>query len=186
MAVQAVTRALVLAAACLAAVHAGAARAQTQDKQPSTFGPVIGAGLLCRDQIDNAYFYRYLTQSFGAPYKHEGGAYWFRTGETTLWGKPVTEAFVSDDTSELVFLGAVAEVPPDELEQAVRAATGVPHLARDASPYPLRVSKPASTIVYYNTKSKIYCARYKPLPQLKPQTKPQTQPQTTRGQDGRR
>ena len=160
MAVQAVKRALVLAAATLA-LPGGA---QTQDKQPSTFSPVIGAALLCHDQIDNAYFYRYLTKSFGAPYKHAGGAYWFRTGEATLWGKPVSEVMVSDDTSELVFLGAVAEVPPDELEQAVRAASGVPHLAADASPYPLRVAKPGSTIVYYNTKSKIYCARFKPLP----------------------
>jgi len=176
MAVQAVTRALARAAATavvgLAAAQAGGAGAQTQDKQPSTFGPVIGAALLCHDQIDNAYFYRYLTRSFGAPARHEGGAYWFRTGEATLWGKPVTEVFVSDDTSELAFLGAVAEVPPDELEQAVRAASGVPHLAEGAAAYPLRVAKPGSTIVYYNTKSKIYCARYKPLP--------------TRGQDGRR
>jgi len=140
------------------------AQAQTRDKPPSTFGPVVGAALLCRDHIDNAYFYRYLSTAFGPPYKHEGGAYWFRTGETTLWGKPVTEVMVSDDTAELVFLGAVAEVPPDELEQAVRAASGVPHLAKDASSYPLRVAKPGSTIVYYNTKSKIYCARFKPLP----------------------
>lgn len=162
MAVQAVKPALVLAALLACAVPAGA---QTQDKQPSTFGPVIGAALLCHDQIDNAYFYRYLSTAFGPPYKREGGAYWFRTGEATLWGKPVTEVMVSDDTSELAFLGAVAEVPPDELEQAVRAASGVALLARDPSNYPLRVAKPGSTIVYYNTKSKIYCAKFKPLPQ---------------------
>lgn len=71
---------------------------------------------------------------------------------------------VSDDTSELAFVAAVAEVPPDELEAAVRAATGVRHLAADASPYPLRVSNPGSKIAYYNTKSKIYCAKFKPLP----------------------
>jgi hypothetical protein len=164
MAFQAVTRARVLAAA-LALALAPPAGAQAQDKQPSTFGPVIGAALLCHDQIDNAYFYRYLSKSFGAPYKHEGGAYWFRTGEATLWGKPVTEVMVGDDTSELAFLAAVAEAPPDELEAAVRAASGVAHFARDASAYPLRVAQPGGTIVYYNTKSKIYCARFKSLPQ---------------------
>jgi hypothetical protein len=165
MAVAAVSaRRRLAACAALAVCVAGPARAQTQDKQPSTFGPVIGAALLCHDQIDNTYFYRWLTAAFGQPYKHDGGAYWFRTGEATLWGKPVSEVMVSDGTSELVFLGAVAEVPPDELEQAVRAASGVAHLARDASSYPLRVAKPGSTIVHYNTKSKIYCARYKPLP----------------------
>jgi hypothetical protein len=142
----------------------GAAGAQSQDKQPSTFAPVVGAALLCHDQIDNAYFYNYLKTAFGPPYKHAGGAYWFRTGEATLWGAPVSEVMVSDDTSALVFLAAVAEVPPDELEQSIRKAAGVRHLAADTSSYPLRISTPGSTIAYYNTKSKIYCAKFKPLP----------------------
>jgi hypothetical protein len=161
MAVQAVIlRLLPLALALIA----GAASAQTQDKQPSTFGPVIGSALLCRDQIDNKYFYSWLTARFGAPYTHEGGAFWFRTGEATLWGAPVTEVMVSDDTSELAFLAAVAEVPPDQLEQAIRTASGIKHQAADSSPYPLRISAPGSTIAYYNAKSKIYCAKFKPLP----------------------
>lgn len=134
-------------------------------KPPSTFGPVIGAALLCHDQIDNAYFYRYLQTAFGPPYKHAGGAYWFRTDEAQLWGAPVSEVMVSDDTSELVFLAAVADVPPDELEQAIRKSAGLAHPALDASPYPLRISAPGSTIAYYNAKSKIYCAKFKPLPQ---------------------
>jgi len=138
--------------------------AQAGDKQPSTFAPVIGSALLCRDHLDNKYFYAWLQTAFGPPYKHEGGAYWFRTGEATLWGAPVSEVMVSDDTSELVFLAAVAEVPPDQLEQSIRAAAGVRHLAADISPYPLRVSNPGSKIAYYNTKSKIYCAKFKPLP----------------------
>jgi hypothetical protein len=71
---------------------------------------------------------------------------------------------VSDDTSEWVFVGAVAEVPPDELEQDIRKAAGIGYPARDASAYPLRVSVPGSTIAYYNAKSKIYCAKFKPLP----------------------
>lgn len=29
---------------------------------PSTFGPVIGSALLCRSQLDNAYFHAYLTE----------------------------------------------------------------------------------------------------------------------------
>jgi hypothetical protein len=165
MAFQTLTGALAPAVlASLGWILSGPAGAQTQDRQPSTFTPVVGAALLCHDQIDNAYFYRYLKTAFGPAYKHEGGAYWFRTGEATLWGKPVTEVMVSDDTSELVFIGAVTEVPPDELEGAIRAATGIAHPAADASPYPLRVSRPGSTIVYYNAKSKIYCAKFKSLP----------------------
>jgi hypothetical protein len=157
--------ALMLAAATLlSGIAVSQAQAQTQDRQPSTFAPVIGAALLCHDQLDNAYFYRYLTTNFGAAYKHAGGAYWFRTGEATLWGQPVTEVMVSDDTNELVFIGAVSEVPPDELAAAIRTAAGVAYPAADASRYPLRVSLPGSTIVYYNTKSKIYCAKFKSLP----------------------
>lgn len=148
----------------LGLVPAGPACAQTQDKPPSTFGPVIGAALLCHDHLDNAYFYSWLKTHFGPAYKHEGGAYWFRTGETRLWGAPVEEVLVSDDTSEWVFVGAVADMPPDELEQSIRKAAGVRHRAADASPYPLRVSVPGSTIAYYNAKSKIYCAKFKPLP----------------------
>lgn len=153
-------------AALLAALLAwpGAASAQAQDKQPSTFAPVIGAALLCHGQIDNAYFYDYLKTRFGPPYKHDGGAWWFRTGEATLWGAPVSEVMVSDDTSELAFVAAVAEVPPDELEQAIRKSAGIRHLAADGSAYPLRISAPGSTIAYYNAKSKIYCAKFKPLP----------------------
>jgi hypothetical protein len=144
----------------------GVALAQAgSGKPPSTFGPVIGAALLCHDQLDNAYFYRYLQTSFGPPYKHAGGAYWFRTDEAQLWGAPVSEVMVSDDTSELVFLAAVADVPPDELEQAIRKSAGLAHPAHDASAYPLRISAPGSTIAYYNAKSKIYCAKFKALPQ---------------------
>jgi hypothetical protein len=165
MAVQAVNfpaRAASLLLALLLSSLSGAAPAQ--DQQPSTFGPVIGSALLCRDQLDNKYFYSWLSSHFGAPYKHEGGAFWFRTGDATLWGAPVTEVMVSDDTSELVFLAAVAEVPPDQLEQSIRGAAGVKHVAADSSQYPLRVSAPGSTIAYYNSKSKIYCAKFKPLP----------------------
>ncbi|MCS0588745.1 hypothetical protein ACFQ09_24190 [Massilia norwichensis] len=165
MAVQAVNspaRAAPLLLALLLSSLSGAA--STQDQQPSTFGPVIGSALLCRDQLDNKYFYSWLSSHFGAPYKHEGGAFWFRTGEATLWGAPVTEVMVSDDTSELVFLAAVAEVPPDQLEQSIRSVAGVKHVAADSSQYPLRVSAPGSTIAYYNSKSKIYCAKFKPLP----------------------
>jgi hypothetical protein len=131
---------------------------------PSTFAPVIGSALLCRAHLDNAYFYSYLEAAFGPSYKHEGGAYWFKAPGATLWGAPVSELMVSDDTSPLVFVGAVADSPPETLEQSIRNAAGTRHVALDASRYPLRVSNPGSTIAYFNTKSKIYCARFKPLP----------------------
>jgi hypothetical protein len=130
---------------------------------PSTFAPVIGNALLCRSQLDNAYFHSYLTTAFGPAYKHEGGAFWFK-GEATLWGKPVQDIMVSDDSNPMVFIAAVLDARPEELEEAVHAAVGLRHKALDASQTPLRASNPGSVIAYQKGKSKIYCARYKPLP----------------------
>ena len=130
---------------------------------PSTFGPVIGSALLCRSHLDNAYFYSYLSSAFGPSYKHEGGAWWFKA-DATLWGAQVSDVIVSDDTSELVFIGAVTLGAPDKLDEAIRAAAGVRHRALDGSTFPVRESAPGSQIVYFKENSKIFCAKYKPLP----------------------
>lgn len=144
-----------LATASLLAAPAGA--------MPSTFGTVIGNALLCRSHLENRYFHDYLTASFGPAYKREGGAYWFRT-EATLWGAEVKEVMVSDDSSDLVFIAALTESTPQELESAIRASAGITFRAVDATPFPLRVSNPGSTIAYMNDKSKIYCAKFKSIP----------------------
>jgi hypothetical protein len=130
---------------------------------PSTFGPVIGNALLCLSHLDNAYFYSYLSSAFGPSYKHEGGAWWFKA-DATLWGVQVSDVIVSDDTSELVFIGAVALVAPDKLEAAIGAAVGLHHRVLDGSAFPVRESNPGSQIVYFKKNSKIFCAKYKPLP----------------------
>lgn len=133
---------------------------------PSTFGPVIGSAVLCRSHLDNAYFHAYLSTAFGPSYKHADGAYWFKA-EGTLWGTPVSEIMISDDSSDIVFVGAITDAAPDKLEQSIRASVGVGHPALDGSRYPVRASRPGSKIVYFKSKSKIYCAKYKPLPILR-------------------
>ena len=133
---------------------------------PTTLSPVIGSALLCRSHLDNAFFYAYLASAFGPSYKHEGGAYWFKA-DGNLWGAPVSDILVSDDTSDIVFVGAISDASPDKLEQAIRTASGLRHDAADRSAFPVRQSVPGSKIVYFNTKSKIYCAKYKPLPTLR-------------------
>ena len=148
----------VRAAGLLLALACGGAQAL-----PSTFGPVIGSALLCRSQLDNAYFHSYLSTAFGSSTRHEGGAYWFK-GEATLWGKQVQDIMVSDDTNAMVFIAAVVDAKPEELEEAIHGAVGIRYKPADASQYPLRVSSASSVIAYQNGKSKIYCARYKPLP----------------------
>ncbi|OYO26488.1 hypothetical protein [Janthinobacterium sp. PC23-8] len=152
-------RALAVLAALLPAC---AAQAQPMPP-PSTFGQVVGNAVLCLDQIDNKSFYSYLLTAFGPAYKHEGGAYWFRT-DAVLWGAPVTDVIVSDDTSALVFMGVVADSTPEKLEPAIRAASGLRFDKLDRSAFPVRGSVPGSKIVYFRSKAKVYCAKYKPLP----------------------
>jgi hypothetical protein len=131
---------------------------------PSTFGSVIGSAVLCLDHLDNAYFYSYLSASFGPPYKRQGGAYWFATDEATLWGEAVKEVIVSDDTHALTFIGAVVDATPEKLEQAIVTAAGLHYTRKDRSNFPVRESNPGSKIVYYGDQSKVFCAKYKPLP----------------------
>jgi len=130
---------------------------------PSAFGQVVGNAVLCVDHLDNKAFYAYLLTAFGPAYKHEGGAHWFRT-DATLWGAPVTDVIVSDDTSPLVFMGVVVDSTPEKLEPAIRAASGMAFRKSDNSAFPVRTSVPGSKIVYFARKAKVYCARYKPLP----------------------
>ncbi|WP_229423063.1 hypothetical protein [Telluria aromaticivorans] len=147
-----------LSAALLLACSHGKAQAM-----PSTFGPVIGNALLCRSHLENRYFHDYLTTAFGPAYKREGGAWWFKT-EATLWGAEVKEVMVSDDSNPLVFIAAITESTPEELEQGIRTAYGIVFKPAGATPFPLRVSNLGSTIAYMNDKSKIYCAKFKSPP----------------------
>jgi hypothetical protein len=130
---------------------------------PSTFGNVIGNAILCRSHLDNHYFYAYLSAAFGPAYKNEGGAWWFKA-DGTLWGMSVSDIIVSDDTSALTFVGAVAEATPESLGDAVRAAVGLSHVKVDTSQFSALAGNLGSKIVFYNTRSKIYCAKFKQLP----------------------
>jgi hypothetical protein len=129
---------------------------------PSTFGNVIGQGLLCLSQLDSGYFYNYLMTNFGQPYKHEGNAYWFKT-PASLWDAPVSEVLVSDKDSPERFIAAVADVTPEVLTGAIADAMQISFRATSLYANPVRMSQAASTIIYYGKKSKIFCAKAKVL-----------------------
>jgi hypothetical protein len=139
--------AIVLSAAALPAVAV----------TPTTFGNVIGQGLLCLNQLNTGYFYNYLQQAFGPPYKHEGGAYWFKT-PASLWDAPVSEVLVSDKDSPEHFIAAVADVTPEALTENIATAMQMSFKATSLNPKPIRMSQAGSTIIYYGKKSKIFCA----------------------------
>jgi len=145
------------AVAALCVLHLGAGAA------PSTFGPVVGSALLCRSALENRYMQGYLMTAFGPAYKHEGGAFWFKV-DVKLWGAQVTDVLISDERSAIVFVAAVIEAAPARLEESIRSLAGVAHRPVDRSATPVRESAPGSKIVYFNTRSKIFCAKYKHLP----------------------
>jgi len=87
------------------------------------FSVTIGPAILCRDKLDMKFFYDYLTASFGPSYKQEQGAYWFRT-KTQLFGKDIKEIFISDQSSDWIFVGAIFNAKPDDLAKAVQASAG--------------------------------------------------------------
>ncbi len=130
---------------------------------PSTFSTTIGTALLCLDQIDPLYFWSYLNQFFGPPYKKEGGAYWFKTS-TTLWGTSVSDVLVSDGSGKVIFLAATfAEASPGELSNAISGSTGLKYTALNTTPYSPLISGMGSNIVYFGQTSKVFCAKYNPL-----------------------
>ncbi|MNY74049.1 hypothetical protein D3C86_2129850 [compost metagenome] len=81
-----------------------------------------------------------------------------------LWGFSVLEVIISDESYPYRFVGAVTDTTPEELEKAIQRQDGLTYAKIDTSRFPVRESKPGSRIVYFNTRSKIYCAKFKPLP----------------------
>lgn len=126
----------------------------------TTFGSVIGPALLCTSEIDTAYFESYLTQAFGPPYKHEGNAYWFKA-DALLWGAPVLEVFVSDTQSPLRFIGATFDMTPEALADSIAASIQIRFHVSGKQRYPVRLSKTGSSLIYFNNKSKVFCAKSK-------------------------
>jgi hypothetical protein len=135
-----------------------------QAKVPSHFGVVMGNGLLCRDQTSDRYYFDYMVRWFGQPYKREGGAYWFRTPEARLWGFPVREVIVSDETWPTRFVGAVADTTPEKLEAAITQRDGLRYAKIGRSAHPVRETSTGGRIAYADRRSKIYCAKFQPLP----------------------
>lgn len=129
---------------------------------PSTFSTTVGNTLLCMNQLDSHFFYDYFRDAFGKPYKQEGGAFWFKA-DAVLWGAPITDVLVSDDPSLFSFIAAVADVPPERLETAVAETMGIRHQAMDRSKFPVRQALPGSQIIYFQKKSKIFCAKSKQI-----------------------
>lgn len=126
---------------------------------PSTFGSTVGSALLCKDHIDPYYFWSYLNQFVGAPYKTEGGAYWFKV-QGSLWGAEITDVLVSDGKGQQIFLAAHFKGAPSKLAEAIAATAGVSYVKEDVTPYSPLKSSLGGKIVFVGSNSNIYCKQY--------------------------
>jgi hypothetical protein len=147
-----------LACALLAPGMSGVASAA-----PPAFGIEIGNALLCLNQLNSKYFYDYLFEAFGKPHKNEGGAYWFKSADSTLWGMEVTDVLVNNNSSPAEFVGAVVKGTPQELADAIGKSVGIHYTLEDNGQYAQRRSQSGSVIAYADSKAKIYCAKSKLL-----------------------
>jgi|GEM_PF-293269 len=135
-----------------------------------TFGTEVGNALLCLDQLNSKYFFDYLYDAFGPPYKIEGGAYWFKATNVSLWGVQVTDVLVNDSTSPADFIGAYFNATPVKLTESIASAVNISFTPEDNGTYPMRQSKAGSKIVYNDVNAKMYCAKSKYLvPAQQPQ-----------------
>jgi hypothetical protein len=128
---------------------------------PTHFASQVGYAVLCLNHVEPGYFYNYLSQHFGPPYKQSDGAYWFKASGA-LWSVNVTEVFVSDQLGEYQFIGALSELPPDQLASKLTegAKVGTRFWKKNAAdPYSTYISHTGSVIAFHEgTKSKVYCA----------------------------
>jgi hypothetical protein len=125
--------------------------------QKPDFSVTIGPAILCRDKLDMKFFYDYLTASFGQSYKKEKGAYWFKA-KAQLFGKDVKEIFISDQSSDWVFVGAVFNAKPDDLAKSVQARAGTIYIKSDAGyRYSQYQSQGTSEIMWQDSNAKLLC-----------------------------
>jgi hypothetical protein len=151
-----------LAASLLASLSILAAPLVQAAPQP-TFGSEVGNALLCLNQLNSKYFFDYLYEAFGPPYKTEGGAYWFKATNVTLWGVQVTDVLVNDGNSPADFIAAFFNSTPVKVVEAISNSVGIRFTPEDNTQYPMRQSQAGSKIVYNDVNAKMYCAKSKYL-----------------------
>lgn len=132
---------------------------------PTTFEPVIGNALLCRDQIDPVYFTDYLTRFYQNPYKNEGEAYWFKPdGGQKLYDMVMTDIYVSTEDSRYLFLGVIFRESLDSARKKILAMKGIEFLPFTGDTV-LRSAQGSFLIEYDNGQTKLYCVKHRIIQQ---------------------
>ena len=111
----------------------------------------------CMSLMSIPYMRGWLREFLNEPYKHEGGANWFNASSHTLFGLPLQDVFISDGSSEYMFVGVLFKAPVDKVMAAVDAAGSGKFVPGDAPGKYLSASG-AVALAYQGTMSKLYCA----------------------------
>ena len=128
---------------------------------PTTFEPVIGSALQCNDHIDPVYFKDYLIRFYKNPYKTEGEAYWFKPDSAQkLYGLELTDIYVSTEGSNYAFLGVIFKEKLDVARKKMQEVRGISYLPFSGDSV-LRSAQGSFLIEYDNTKTKLYCVKYR-------------------------
>ncbi|MDD5241407.1 MAG: hypothetical protein PHG47_06765 [Sulfuricella sp.] len=128
---------------------------------PTTFEPVIGNALLCRDHIDPDYFKDYLTRFYKFPYKTEGEAYWFKLDpDQKIFDMVMTDIFVSTEDSRYLFLGVIFRETLDSARKKMLEMEGIEYLPFSGNKV-LRSAQGSFLVEYDNNQTKLYCVKHR-------------------------
>jgi hypothetical protein len=128
---------------------------------PTTFEPVIGSALQCNDHIDPVYFKDYLIRFYKNPYKTEGEAYWFKPDPAQrLYGLELLDIYVSTESSRYAFLGVIFKEKLDTAKKKMQEVRGISYLPFSGDTV-LRSAQGSFLIEYDNTKTKLFCVKYR-------------------------
>jgi len=142
---------------------AGSGCGPAQAAPPSTFGTVVGNAVLCLDNLDNKYFYSYLTAAFGAPYKHDGGAFWFQDRRRHLVGRAHHGSDRQRRYQRADLHRRHRRHHAGKAGTDVTASAGLHYTKKTPRPFPsAQLCRQQDHLLQHQ--SKVYCAQYKPLP----------------------
>lgn len=124
------------------------------------FAVVMKSALMCNSVLDIELFYSILQKKYGDPIRKDG-ALWFK-GNASIYNQSVEEFFISDNSTEYEFIGAVIAVKPDALSEALNTTPGILSNYRKTNPnemYSIYHNTSSSEILWYKEKSKWICKR---------------------------
>lgn len=124
----------------------------------STFEMTMAPTITCMSLMNIDYLRGWLRQSLNAPYKNEGGADWFNASNKTLFGIPLQDIFISDGSSQYMFIGALFKAPVTKLMAAVDAAGSGNFIAGSEAGQFVSASGAIAMNYGQGTMSKLYCA----------------------------